>query len=209
MSPTILRCEQNSPEWMTARAGLATASEFATVMASGRGGAESKTRATYLKKLAGEIVTGQPAENYSNGFMDRGHAMEDRARKYYAFLRDCEPEQVGFIRNDDLRAGYSPDSLIDADGLIEIKSKAPHLLIDWLTADKFPAEHVAQCQGGLWIAEREWIDIIGYFDGMPTFIKRAYRDDVYIRNLAAEVARFNEELDALVSRIRSYFTEAA
>jgi hypothetical protein len=66
---------QNSPEWFEARRGIATASMFATIQASGKGGGESKTRATYLRKLAGEIITGKPAENFSNGAMQRGHEM--------------------------------------------------------------------------------------------------------------------------------------
>ena len=155
-----------------------------------------------MLKLAGEILTGEPMESYSNGFMERGQALEDDARKTYAFLCDAEPQQVGFIKRG--RAGYSPDSLIGNDGLLEIKTKSPHLLIDVILADKFPADHVAQCQGGLWIAEREWIDIVCYFPKMPVFIKRAYRDETYIKRLADEVAVFTEELDALVAKIRAF-----
>ena len=203
----ILDCEQGSDTWRLARAGIATASEFSTILANGRGGAESKTRKTYLRKLAGEIITGDPMENYSNGYMDRGHALEDEARQTYAFLTDCEPKQVGFIRNG--RAGYSPDSLIGENGLLEIKTKAPHLLIEAIEADKFPAEHVAQCQGGLWITGREWIDLVCFFPKMPVFIKRAHRDEAFIQRLASEVAAFTDELDALVAKIRAYGVKEA
>jgi hypothetical protein len=44
MDLQIIECEQGAPEWFAARAGIPTASRFATVMASGRGGAESQTR---------------------------------------------------------------------------------------------------------------------------------------------------------------------
>jgi hypothetical protein len=204
----IIDCEQGSDEWRKARAGIVTASEFSTVLASGRGGGESKTRKTYMMKLAGEILTGEPMENYSNGYMDRGHALEDEARQTYAFLTDADPQQVGFIKRG--RAGYSPDSLISEDGLVEIKTKAPHLMIEVLLADKFPADHVAQCQGGLWVTGREWIDIVCYYPKMPVFIKRAYRDEAYIANLAGEVAKFTDELDALVAKISAYgVSEAA
>jgi hypothetical protein len=73
-----------------------------------------------------------------------------------------------------------------------------------LLADKFPADHVAQCQGGLWVTGREWIDIVCYYPNMPVFIKRAYRDEAYIANLAGEVAKFTDELDALVAKISAY-----
>lgn len=208
MTLEILDCPQNSPEWLEARMGIPTASEFATVMARSPGGkAYGKTRATYMRKLAGEVITGQPMENYQNGYMERGHAMEDEARRFYAFMRDADPQQVGFIRNG--QKGCSPDSLIDESGLLEIKSKAPHLLIEWIEKDQFPPEHRAQCQGQLWVAEREWIDIMGYWPGMPPFVKREYRDEEYINKLAEEVETFTTELSALVEQIRAYGTQEA
>ena len=193
--------EQGSPEWRACRAGIPTASEFATVLAKGKDGA-SRTRQTYLYKLAGEIITGQPAESYSNGHMDRGTAMEAEARATYEFETDAVCERVGFIRNG--RAGASPDGLIGANGLVEIKTKEPHRLIETLFRDGFPPEHKAQCQGQLWISEREWIDIVAYWPGLPLFVKRATRDEAYIRNLAEAVERFNTELDCIVERIRAY-----
>lgn len=55
--PEIFICEQGSADWYEARRGIPTASMFSTVMASGRGGGESKTRRKYLLQLAGEILT--------------------------------------------------------------------------------------------------------------------------------------------------------
>jgi hypothetical protein len=62
----IIECEQGSPEWFAARAGIPTASEFHTVMAVGPKGGKSVTRVDYLNKLAGEILTGEPMASYSN-----------------------------------------------------------------------------------------------------------------------------------------------
>ena len=99
MPAEIIVCEQNSPEWFEARRGIPTASMFATVMAKGKDKGPSLTRATYMRKLAGEIITGEPMENYSNAHMERGHSMEGEARDFYAFLTSDPPEQVGFIRH--------------------------------------------------------------------------------------------------------------
>ena len=198
----IITCEQGTPEWHAARLGIPTASEFSTVMASGRGGGESKTRKTYLYKLAGEIITGKASEGFSNAHMDRGHEMEPEARAAYAFMRDADPELVGFIRNG--RAGASPDSLVGTDGLLEIKTKLPHLMIEAILRDDMPPEHKAQCQGQLWISERDWIDFAAYWPGMPLFIHRAYRDAEYIAAMASAVEQFNEELDLIVDRVRAY-----
>lgn len=196
----IIDCEQSSPEWYRARMGIPTSSMFATVMAKGKSGGPSVTRKTYLYKLAGEIISGEPMENYSNGYMDRGKAMEDEARRAYAIIHDAEPVRVGFIRNGD--KGCSPDSLIGDRGMLEIKTALPHIMVEHILADQFPPEHKAQCQGALWVAEREWIDISIYWPTMPPFVKRAHRDEGYIANLAGAVKAFNEELAEIVYRLR-------
>jgi hypothetical protein len=191
-------CEQCSPEWFAVRLGIPTTSEFHTVLAKGQG----IVRKTYMLKLAGEILTGEQAQSYSNDHMDRGKAMEAEARTLYAFMYDADTESVGFLRNG--RKGWSPDSLIGDNGGLEIKTALPHILIDKLLKDDFPPEHKAQVQGGLWVGEREWIDLVIYWPKLPLFVKRAYRDDVYIKTLSDEVTRFNEELDAAVEKIKAH-----
>lgn len=182
--------------------GIPTASQFATVMAKGKGGGESKTRRTYMLKLAGERLTGEPMDNYTNSHMERGQAMEAEARNAYAFMRDADPEPVGFIRNN--TAGASPDSLLGDDGLLEIKTALPHILIDRLLKGGLPPEHKAQVQGQLWVSERAWCDLVIYWPGLPLFVHRVARDDDYIQGLSKEVARFNAELADVVGWVQRY-----
>lgn len=197
----IIECEQGSEEWFAARLGIPTASMFATVMAKGRDGGSSVTRKTYLLKLVGEVLTGEPMESYSNHHMERGKEYEPDARNLYAFMHDCEPQLVGFIRNG--QKGCSPDSLVGANGMVEIKTKLPHLQVDCLLSDRVPPEHKAQCQGALWVAEREWIDFVSYWPGLPLFVTREHRDEEYIAKLAAAVDEFNDELAHVVARIKA------
>lgn len=203
----IHECEQGSEAWYRARLGIPTASEFHTVMAKGRDGGASVTRKTYLMKLAGEIITGEPAENYANAYMDRGKTMEPEARDLYAFQTDADPLCVGFISNGP--KGCSPDSLIGSDGMLEIKTKAAHLHIEALLRGDFPPEHRAQCQGALWVAEREWIDLAIYWPRLPLVIYRARRDEAYIRQIAEAVDAFNGELAQMVERVRAHGRERA
>jgi hypothetical protein len=198
MPVEIFNVEQGSAEWFALRAGKPTASEFSAILARGEG----KQRAAYMRRLAAEIITGEPLETFKSPAMDRGHAQEDAARRAYALLEDVDPERVGFMLNDGV--GYSPDSLIGAAGLLEIKTQRADLLIETWKADRFPPEHVAQCQGGLLVSEREWIDLAIYAPGMPMFVRRAVRDERYIANLSSEIERFFEELDALVSQVRRF-----
>jgi len=151
-----------------------------------------------MYKMAGEILTGEPMDSFSNAHTERGHEMEPEARRYYAFQQDADPQLVGFIRNTS--AGASPDSLVGNNGLLEIKTKLPHILLDVIERGEFPAEHKAQCQGQLWVAEREWIDLVCYWPKMPCHIVRAYRDEYYIKQIAAAVGKFNDELAAVVAK---------
>ena len=70
-----------------------------------------------------------------------------------------------------------------------------------ILSDEVPKDHVAQCQGGLWLAEREWIDFISYWPGMPLFIKRMYRDEVMIRKMQERVKTFYEIMDDRMNRV--------
>lgn len=196
----IITCEQGTPEWHQARVGIPTASEFQTLLMKGKKGGESLTRKTYMRKLAGEIITGEPMWSFNNEHMERGKQWEGEARDLYAFLHDAEPQQVGFIRNG--RKGASPDSLIGDKGGLEIKTRLAHLQIELLEDGEVPAEHIAQIQGCLWIAEREWWDFVSYSPRLPLFVRRVQRDDAFISQISQAVDQFNSELDELVERIR-------
>lgn len=202
MEVQVFDCEQGSPDWYTCRLGIPTASEFDTVMAKGKGGGESKTRRTYMLKLLGEQITGEPMYSYSNDHMERGKEMEEVARKAYAFMTDLEPTRVGFMRRGS--AGASPDSLVGDSGLLEIKTKLAHLQLEVLLSDELPPEHKAQVQGQLWIAGREWVDFVSYWPGLPLFTKRVYRDEPYIKTIETAVNQFNTEMQELFERIDGY-----
>lgn len=198
----IINVEQGTAEWYAARLGIPTASEFQTLLAKGRGGGVSVGRITYMRKLAGERLTGEPMESYTNEHMERGKAMEGEARDLYAMVANVEPTQVGFLRRGDV--GASPDSLIGDDGLLEIKTKLPHLQIAVLEEGVVPNEHMAQLQGQLWVSGRRWVDFVSYWPGLPPFIKRVERDEALIATIKVAADEFLIELAALVERIQSY-----
>jgi hypothetical protein len=202
MDVQIFDCEQGEPAWYAARLGIPTASEFDTVQARGKGGGESKIRRTYMLKLAGEILTGEPMYSYANEHMERGKEMEGEARNLYAMVTDLVPARVGFMRRGD--AGASPDSLVGDDGLLEIKTKLPHLQLECLLNNEVPSEHRAQCQGQLWISGRQWVDFVSYWPGLPLFVKRMTRDELYIAKLREGINLFNNELRALVETVKAY-----
>lgn len=203
MSVEIIECEQGSEQWLQARCGVPSASRFSDILRKARKKGEiSEMRLTLLYTLCGERLTGKPAADYQyhGGALLRGKIMESEARALYGLRHDCDMQQVGFAKNG--RYGASPDSLIGASGLLEIKTAAPHIQIDRLLSGVLPPEHLAQCQGQLWVCERQWLDFVSYWPGLPLFEIRVLRDEEYIMMLDAEVNKFCDELDALEKQLR-------
>jgi hypothetical protein len=90
--------EQGSDEWFALRAGRATASCFADVLAKGQG----KMRAAYLRRIVAECLTGKSIETYRNAHMDRGRS-RSRSRAWPTSQDRLLLDRVGFIEHDRLR----------------------------------------------------------------------------------------------------------
>lgn len=192
-------CTQGAPEWHMARCGVLTASCFKDILAKGQG----KTRRTYMLKLAGERITGNPADNYTNLHMERGQEQEAVARQLYIEHSGNQVAECGFLKHDNL--GYSPDGLVGDEGLVEIKSKLAHLQADLLLSEGVPSEHYAQIQGGLLVSGRKWLDFVSYCPGMPIFIKRVVRDEPYLDELKVELEKFEKDLNSVIHTLMCKF----
>lgn len=191
--------EQGSQAWFAARAGRATASCFADVLAKGQG----KTRAAYLRKLIAERLTGEIAETYKSKDMERGQEQEPLACLAYEAETDELLERVGFIQHDTIMAGCSPDRLVAGKKKgVEVKCVLPHVQVDTILSGSYPSEHKAQVQGGMWITGYDEWDFVSYSPKMPKhrrlYVYTVKRDDAYIAQIEAEVKRFLAEVDRLV-----------
>lgn len=197
----IFDCPQGSDDWFAARLGVPTASRFSDVIAKkGPRGGIPKGRQTYLYKLAGEILSGQPMDSYSNHHMERGSENESEARDLYCLLSGNDVEQVGFIKNGN--CGASPDGLVGGDGLVEIKDCLAHIQIARLLDGGLPPEHKAQVQGQMMVCERSWCDFVSHSKGIKPLVVRVERDEQYIAELRDGVDLFVDELNELVEKIR-------
>ena len=193
--------EQGSQEWLDLRLGIVTCSELDCLLVNGKGEAGFGAAAfTYMDQLIGERITGEAAElPFTTRATARGHEYEGVARGLYMDRESVECHHAAIILNHG--AGYSPDALVGTDGLTEIKSKLPKFQVGVILADAVPKEHESQCQGGLWISEREWIDFVSYWPGMPLFVKRMHRDEALIRKIAERVKTFYEILDERMNKV--------
>ncbi|QEY70467.1 lambda exonuclease family protein [Pseudomonas denitrificans (nom. rej.)] len=193
--------EQGSQEWLNLRLGIVTCSELDCLLVNGKGQAGFGAGAfSYMDQLIGERITGEAADPFQgNRHTERGHELEGKARELYVARTGAELEQVAIILNHGI--GYSPDALVGAKGLDEIKTKLPKFQVSVILAGEVPKEHIAQCQGGLWVSDREWIDFISYWPGMPLFIKRMYRDEAMIRTISERVKTFYEIMEERMERV--------
>lgn len=120
--------------------------------------------------------------NFSGSFAtERGHLLENEARQLYRDLNNANVREAGAIINDKYPvAMYSPDGVImDEKGLIEIKSFLHDHHED--LHENLDAHVYDQMQFGLFISEREYIDLVQYNpdekDISKTFyIQRFYPD---------------------------------
>lgn len=201
MMQIVREVQQGSADWLALRLRIVTCSELDCLLVSGKGPAGFGAGAmSYMDQLIGEAITGEAAElPFTTKATERGKEYELLARNLYQIREEVEVEEVAIILNHGM--GYSPDGLIGENGLIEIKSKLPKFQVGVILAGEVPKEHVAQCQGGLYVSEREWIDFVSYWKGMPLFVKRMYRDEAYIAKLAERVATFNELLEERMARV--------
>ena len=188
-----LDVEQNSEEWLYARLGIPTASEFGRILTP-KTMKLSASSEGYIDELIAERLLGEPLEDNSSTWMARGHKLEESARRYYEFVMDCKVSPGGFVLLDNRQAGCSPDGFVGDDGGVEVKCPSAKGHVGYLRAG-LPAKFMPQVQGCMWITGRKWWDLMSYNPAIPPVIVRIERDDAYIGKLSAAVLEFVERLE--------------
>lgn len=197
--------EQGSEQWLELRRGILTASvigQFITPKTV-KVAANDKTRAMAYQLVA-ERITGIVEDHYVSRDMEAGHFIEPIARDYYSEHVDPVAE-VGFVTNEvgGHKVGFSPDGVVGDDGLIEIKLHLPKLHLALILGDVVPAEHYAQCQMGLLISGRAWLDYIGYCPGWPVFIRRVLPNPQWVTAITEAVTTFEESAGIMLDTYQS------
>lgn len=199
--------KQGTPEWLAARAGHATASRFADVLATVKVG-EAAGRRNYRTQLVTERLTKLPCDTYTNTAMQWGTDQEPVAREAYEAETGDIVAEVGFLPHPAIAwAGASPDGLVGIEGLIQIKCPYQSTVHVETLRGGMPSEHRAQVQGELWVTGRAWSDFVSFDPRMPEKLRlyreRIARDNDYIAKLQAAVLLFLKEVDALHNELLS------
>lgn len=200
---------QGSPEWHALRLGKVTASRIADVCTRTKTGFGAG-RKNYMAELVAERLTGARTEGFTNAAMQWGTDQEPEARIAYEFYRDAAVEQTGFVAHPSIAdTGASPDGMVGADGLVEIKCPNTATHIETLLGGSLPEKYFLQMQWQLCCTGRQWCDFASYDPRLPEamrlFVDRVKRDDVAIAAIEKDVIDFLNELRLTVHRLRSKY----
>jgi putative phage-type endonuclease len=203
--------DQGSAGWLADRAGHATASCFADIVAIGKTGKPLKARDDYLMKLVVERITAEPVASASSFAMNWGTDAEPYARAEYELATGNIVTEVGFVRHPVHKwIGASSDGRVGPRGAVEIKcphNSAIHLQT-W--AEGMPEHHTAQVQGQIWILDLDWVDFCSYDprlqsggEHLKLYTQRIPRDQKYIDSLEDQVLQFLAEVQVKVNDFMS------
>jgi len=194
--------EQGTEEWFAARLGKVTASNIHAVMAKGKA-----TRANYMAKLIAERLTERREDSYQSPAMAWGTEHEANAAAAYELHTGRQCDLVGFVDHPEIGgSGASPDRLVGAGGLVEIKcpNTATHIAI--LTGSKIKREYVLQMQWQMACTGRTWCDFVSYDPRMPVdlmlYLERVRRDAEVIDEITSAVVEFLAEMEGKIEALR-------
>ena len=208
---TMHDVQQSSDEWFSLKAGVASTSNFDSILAKGRGGNEAVTRKAYRIRLAIERITGRYIQSEFKSYdMQRGNEQEEVAALAYTLGQDRSVKEVGFAKLNHLEAGASFDRIasdsFSNEWPLEIKNPRLHNHIEYVMAGELPSKYKPQVQGQLWIGEYQYSDFMSYNGdapaGLDRLILRVERDEDYIQMLAGEVEQFLTEVDETVDKLK-------
>ena len=197
--------DQNTDDWFALRAGKPTASCFSKLITST--GGVSKSMLAYAEQLGGELFTGKPLDAWEgNIYTERGHEVEPEAVLAYEMIKGLDTQAVGFVTDDAEMYGCSPDRFVGDDGLLEIKClPKKHIeAIRYIQKNgKIPPAYVQQVQGQMYIAERDWCDLMFYHADLPIKIFRCEPDAKIMQSLEDQLIACLAERDAVFSELEA------
>lgn len=205
----IIECEQNTPEWYSARIGRVTASNMDRIITPT--GEKSDQATKYINQLIGEQITGQSGDAFKgNPHSDRGKEFEQEAAGWYAMNYEVELTKIGFCTTDDGLVGCSPDYFIGDDEMLEIKTGIPSVMIELYLNDKLEQKHRPQTQCGLYVTGRRKITTLLYHPLMKPIIISAERNVPYIISMETMLGDFHMKMQDRITLLRNKgYMEAA
>lgn len=197
----IINVQQQSLEWLQARAGIPTASEFDNLLTPKLEPRKGQMVESYLCQKLAERWLGGSLPGFQSLDMDFGKILEEEAKPFYTMTFDEEIQSVGLVTTDDGKIGASPDGLIGDDGGIEIKCPEAKNHVKYLMAGKLPDDYVCQVHGSLFVTGRKWWKFMSYRRRFPPYITLIERDEKIMSIMDETLSAFCTRLDSEFNRL--------
>lgn len=200
--PQILPCLQGSEDWLKARLGRPTASEFDQILT-----VEFKTRTgdmftSYVARKVAEAWRGELLPGFSGSWStEQGELREEQARSWAVFELDMPIKTVGFVVGDDGRCGCSPDGLVGEDSGVEIKSPEAHTHVRYVMDGELPKCYAAQVHGCIYVTGRPSWTFISYRRKFPPVVIPVARDEEICKRIGEALQKFYAAFDAAFERL--------
>lgn len=193
--------EQNSLQWLQARCGLATASDFDSLVTPKWKVREGEMVASYVALKVAERWTGGIINDIGSWAMEQGHLLEDEGIPWAEVKLDQDIERVALITSDCGRFGCSPDGIIGERQGVEMKCLQPVHHTKLLLNGKVPDEYLPQIQGGMFVTGWESWRFIAYSKRFPKLILTVERDAKAQEAIAEALALFCARVDLAYERL--------
>ncbi len=193
--------EQGSVDWMLARSGIPTASEFDAILTPEFKPRTGEMPKTYIAKKIAEWWQGGPLASFNTFNMEAGQILEEEARPWYELQFGEEIQRVGLCLTDDERVGCSPDGLIGEDMGIEIKCPEPHTHVRYILAGELPKDYAAQVHGGMFVTGRPLWRFLSYRRHFPSLVLLVERDEAIQAKIRDALETFLGALDEAKARM--------
>lgn len=199
---------QGSEEWLKARAGIPTASEFKHLLTPLFKVKTGEARESFLNRKIAEAWLGHPlTDNQSfsqkSRAMEQGQILETEAVPWMEFARDVKIQRVGLCLTDDGRVGASPDGLIGEDSGVEIKCPEADTHVGYLREGGLPEEYAAQVHGCMYVTGRPRWRFLSYRRDFPPFEITVERDESIQSRIHEALTKFLADFDSAMAKLKS------
>ena len=193
--------QQGSAGWLTARAGVVTASEADNLVTP-----EFKIRTglgveSYIAQKVAEKWLNGPLMGFTSFEMEQGEIIEAEARGWLSLTLNKDIGEVGLILSDDGKSGCSPDGIIGGDTGLELKCPQPTNHVKWLLGGTVPKEHLAQVHFGMFVTGFQSWQFLSYRRNFPPLHVVVKRDEEIQKVLKLALDGFLERFDAAMEKL--------
>ena len=207
---------QGTGAWLNQRVGNLTASRMADAMArlkptdkqrkANEPGSPAEARRKYLIEIVCERLTGDAVPHYVNDFMRWGIEQEPNGKAAFEARTGLLLTSCGYHTHPAIaHFGATPDSLVDADWVFELKCPQTKTHIEWMLDGDVPEQHRPQILAQLACTGRKSAWFCSYDPRLPEkqslMILPWHPPAEEIAKVEAEAIAFLAEADALFQQI--------